>query len=76
MPRKALSHFGTLTLKHTKAGIPDPCITVRKNSGKELAGILFNPTGAFEVGVGTLIKGGKVKKKFTKKAPLKKYCLY
>ena len=58
--------------EHTKAGIPDPCIKVRKGSGKALAGILLNPfTSIFiEAGQG---KDGLKKLKYQKKV---KRCLW
>ena len=71
-----MKKFGAVTLKHTKAGIPDPCITLRKGAPKELAGIFFNPLGVVDVEIGALAKSGKVKKKFAKKTPLKKFCLF
>ena len=59
--------------EHTKAGIPDPCIKVRKGSGKALAGILLNPLTSLLIETG---KGQKVDLKKLKKAKRVKRCLW
>ena len=74
MPVKALGKLPKLMWEHTKAGIPDPCIYVRKGAGKKLLSNFFNPLTAFNVEVGTLVK-----KKTRRKQPkpkFKKYCLW
>lgn len=55
--------------EHTKAGIPDPCIKVRKGSGKTFAGLIFNPltsilieTGQYKNNLKKLKKAKKVKR--------------
>ena len=74
MPVKALGKLPRLMFKHTKAGIPDPCIYARKGAGKQLISNFFDPTTAFNVEIGTLLKKKNIRKQ--KKAPLKKYCLW
>lgn len=73
MPAKALKHLAKVTWKHTKAGIPDPCIRVRRGAGKEFVRNFFDPTTAFQVEVGTIVNG---KKKKIKKQPYQKVCLW
>jgi len=58
--------------EHSKAGIPDPCIKVRKGSGKVLTKVLFDPSTIIDVELGTLIGGKKVAKK-SQVARLKKH---
>jgi len=77
MPVKALGKLPRIMFKHTQAGIPDPCIYARKGAGKKLVKNFFDPTTAFTVEVGTLLKKQPKKTiRKQKKAPLKKYCLW
>ena len=66
--------------EHTKAGIPDPCIKVRKGSGKEFTRIIFDPTTIVDVELGTLVGGKKTARKSKvrklKKQPKVKVCLW
>lgn len=75
MPAKSMKGLASVTYKSI-AGIkiPDPCIRMRKGAPEEFAKMFFNPAGAFDVEIGTILKKGKVKKKYSKK-PFKKYCL-
>jgi len=59
--------------EHTKAGIPDPCIKVRKGSGKALAGLIFNPLTSLMIESG---KGQDINLKKLKKAKRVKRCLW
>lgn len=69
-------------MKHTSAGIPDPCIRVKKGAGRVFLKNYFNPFGAFEVEVGTLLRKGRIlpmkesEVKKLKKAKYQKVCLY
>jgi len=82
MPVKSLKHLGNLTLKHTKAGIPNPCIRLRKGSGKVFLQNFFDPSTAFDVEVSSLLMGGNlIKKKESavhklKRAPKVTTCLF
>ena len=49
MPVKALKKLGQITIKHTKAGLPNPCIKSRKGSGTLLMKNFFDPSTAFDV---------------------------
>jgi len=55
MPLGQLNHFGKVSFKHLKAGIPDPCIKVRKGAGRVFVENYFDPTTAFSVEVVGLI---------------------
>ena len=45
--------------KHIGAGIPDPCIKVRKGAINRLVGNFFDPTTALQVEIGTLVTDKK-----------------
>lgn len=77
MPLKALGKLPKVMFKHTKStlNLPDPCIYARKGAGKKLVTNFFDPTTAFQVEVGTLLKQKKPARK-QKKPPMKKYCLF
>lgn len=66
--------------EHTRAGIPDPCIKVRKGSAKILTKIIFDPTSIVDVELATLVGGKKIVKKSKlrklKKQPKVKVCLW
>lgn len=82
MPVKALKRLGKITIEHTKAGIPNPCIRVRKGSGKVFLQNYFDPSTAFDVEVTSLLMGGHLIPKREspvqklKRAPKVKVCLW
>lgn len=57
--------------KHTRVGIPDPCIKVRKGSGKVFTELIFNPFTSLLIETGQ-----KVDVKKLKKAKKVKRCLW
>ena len=60
MPVKSLNNLKKLTFKHTKAGIPNPCLRIRKGSGTIFLRNVFDPTTAFNVELTTILTSGKL----------------
>jgi hypothetical protein len=75
MPIKKLPH---IIWKQKNAIIPDPCIKIKKGSGKILGNIIFDPTTAFDVQISSLFGKSSLIKQYKKlkKAKTKKVCLW
>jgi len=68
--RKLVKHIGnhhnsllSFSQKHTKAGIPDPCIRVKKGTGRVFVENFFDPSTAFDVAVRPHLEKAKILKK-------------